>query len=248
MPAGAAGRGEMESAPFRPAALDVPGDRDQRGSDIGGGGRTAALVRDDAQDRPLGPEPQHGFHEICSICPVHPGGPQDDVVRRRRPHGALGGFLAAPIDIERVDGIRLAVGLALAPVEHVIGRQVNQRRRVLAAYRSDMSSSRAIDRPSRFGLAFGAVDRGISGEIDDQIGAFPSDRGAYGRCLGDVGRVPIERYELEPCGPSCAANLAADLPSRPEHQNPHRRLLRGHLVSSSGVRAEQLVEVVDGTG
>ena len=25
----------------------MPGDRDQRGSDIGGGGRTAALVRDD---------------------------------------------------------------------------------------------------------------------------------------------------------------------------------------------------------
>ena len=191
MPAGAAGRGEMESPPFRPAAFDLPGDRDQRGSDIGGGGGTAALVRDDPQDRPLGREPQHGFYEICSVSPVHPGGAQDDVVWRRRSHGALAGLLAAPIDIERIDRIRLAVGLALAPVEHIIGRQVNERRPVLAAYRRNVGSSRTIDRPSRFGLAFGAVDGGISGEIDDQIGSFPRDHGAYGCRLGDVGRVPI---------------------------------------------------------
>jgi hypothetical protein len=85
-----------------------------------------------------------------------------------------------------------------------------------------VSSSRTIDRPSRFGLAFGTVDGGISGEVDDQIGLFPSDHGAYGCCLGDVGRIPIDSYELEPCGPSCAANLATDLPSRPKHENPHR--------------------------
>ena len=92
----------------------------------------------------------------------------------------------------------------------------------LAANRCNVSSSRTIDRPSRFGLAFGAVDRGISGEIDDQIRPLPRDRGAYGRCLGDVHRAPIERYELKRCGPTGAANLVADLPSRPKYENLHR--------------------------
>ena len=111
-----------------------------------------------------------------------------------------------------------------------------------------MRNSRTIDRPSGFGLAFGAVNRSISGQIDDQIGTFPRDHGAYCRRFGEVGRLPIERDELERRGPSCAANLAADLPAGPKHQNPQQRLLRQHLVCSSKVRAKQLVEVVDGTG
>src|SRR2546423_496078 len=93
MPGGAAGGREMERAPFRPAMLDLPGDRDQRRGDIGGGGGTAALVRDNPQDRPLGPEPQHGFHKICAVGPVPPGGAQDNVARCRCPHGPLAGLL-----------------------------------------------------------------------------------------------------------------------------------------------------------
>ena len=41
----------MECAPLCPAALDLPGDRDQRGSDVGGGSGTTALVRYDALTR-----------------------------------------------------------------------------------------------------------------------------------------------------------------------------------------------------
>src|SRR5207237_3418548 len=172
VPTGAAGRSEMESAPFHSAALDLPRDRDQRRSDIGGGGGTAALVRDDLQDRPLGREPQHRFYEICPEGPVHPGGAQNDITRRRRPHGALAGLLAAPVDVDRVRRILFVIGFTFAPVEYVVGRQVNERRPVLATYRCDVSGSRTICSPSRFGLAFGAVDGGISGEIDNQIGSF----------------------------------------------------------------------------
>ncbi len=164
-----------------PAKLKIlPGDRDQRRSNIGGRSRTTLLIGDDAQNGPLNPQPQHCLDEICAMRAVHPGGPQDDVMWDSRPHRALTGFLAAPIDAERVDRILLPVGFELASVEDVIRRQVNERRRALAARRRDMSSSRAIDRPSQLGLAFSAVDCGIGRKVDHQIGALPCDHGADG--------------------------------------------------------------------
>src|SRR5713226_4281824 len=125
MPARAAGAREVESPPVCSASLDFPGDRDQCRNNIAGRGRTTLLIRDDAQTGPFGPEPQHCLDEICAMRAVYPGGAQDDVMSDSCPHRALAGFLAAPIDAQRVDRILLPVGSELAPVEDVIRRQVN---------------------------------------------------------------------------------------------------------------------------
>jgi hypothetical protein len=99
---------------------------------------------------------------------------------------------------------------------------MNERRAVLAADCRNVSSSGTIDRPGRLGLAFRAVDSCIGGEIDDQIGSFPSDHCTDNRRLGDVGCVPIKGHEIEGRGPSGAANLTANLPPGPEYQDSQK--------------------------
>src|SRR5712664_4174878 len=117
MPTGAAGASKVKSPPVCSAALDFPGDRHQRRSNVGGRSRTTLLIGDDAQTGPFGAEPQHCLDEICAMRAVYPSGAQDDVMRDSRPHRALAGILAAPIDAQRVDRILLPVGSELASVE-----------------------------------------------------------------------------------------------------------------------------------
>src|SRR5262249_53791720 len=103
VPAGGAGTGKVESAPARSASRDLFGDHDQCRSNLAGGGGTTPLISDDSQHGPLRPEPQHCFDEVCTLRSVYPGGAEDDVMSRSRPHSALTRFLAAPVDAQRVD-------------------------------------------------------------------------------------------------------------------------------------------------
>ncbi len=62
------------------------------------------LVRDHADQVPLSGETHHGAEEIMSMRGIDPGGPQDDVARRRLAHCALARFLAAAIDAPGATG------------------------------------------------------------------------------------------------------------------------------------------------
>src|SRR5215469_4099009 len=101
---------------------------------------------------------------------------------------ALTGLLAAAIDVERVDRIVLKVWCRLAPVEDIIGRKMNERRRRFTAYLRNICRSGAIDRPGHFDLAFGAVDRGVGREIDDEVRLVPLNDRADGAQIGDTAR------------------------------------------------------------
>ena len=90
------------------------------------------------------------------------------------PHRPFTGFLAAPVDPERVNGVFLPIGVDFAAVENIVRRQVDQRCAALVASSSEVGSSGAIDRPGRFRFAFGAIHGGVSSKVDHQIGALPS--------------------------------------------------------------------------
>src|SRR5215472_12282782 len=98
----------MESTPVGAALIDLPCDRDQRGSNVGGSGRTAVLVRYYAQYWPLGCKPQHGLHEVCPIRAIDPGGGQDEAMRHGR-QGMSTVRLIQAISGERSDRIVLKV-------------------------------------------------------------------------------------------------------------------------------------------
>ena len=70
-------------------------------------------------------------------------------------------------------------------------------------------------------LAFGAVDGGVRGEINHQIGRLPhqycSDRSAF--C--DVDSLSVERQDCVAGKPSRATNFAPDLSARAKHDNLH---------------------------
>src|SRR5262249_48812003 len=114
----------MKGSPFCAAELDCLGDYDQRGGNIASRGRAALLIVHNAQDRPLGPDPQHRFDEIPAVRRVYPSGAKNDVTRRFAPHRTLARLFAAPVDAEWIDRVILAVRALLSAIEDVIGRQM----------------------------------------------------------------------------------------------------------------------------
>src|SRR5262245_13539833 len=111
-----------------------------------------------------------------------------------------------------------------------------------------MRGSRAIDRPGEVGFAFGAVDRGVSGEVYHQIGSRSSHDGGDHSGFGYVGRVAVESDEREWRGPGGAANLMPDLAARAKDQDFHKCFLPGRFVLEYPAVCEELVEIIDGVG
>src|SRR6516162_9092326 len=88
--------------------------------------RAAALVGDDGQARALS-KAYDRPDKILAIRAIDPRRAQDDVPRISGPDPALARELAAAIDVEWRDLILFHIGRTLAPVEHIIGRDMNER-------------------------------------------------------------------------------------------------------------------------
>ena len=104
----------------------------------------------------------------------------------RAAHRPLAGFLARAVDTERLHRVVFAIGAGLAAVEHVIGRDVDQRDRGVMAGGGEVGGAGAIAGPSRVRLALGAVDRGIGRGIDDDVGALARHRSEHRLALRNV--------------------------------------------------------------
>src|SRR6516165_4090638 len=193
VPTGSVGADEMIGSPLCLASFDVLCDHHQRCRDIGRGGRTSALVGDDAQDRPLGCEPKHRLDEICPVLAEHPRGAEDHVPRNSRSYRTLAGFLAAPVDTERADRILLPIGSGFATVKEIVRRKVDERPRALVASSGNVGRPCAVRCPSGLRLAFGAVNGCVGGKIDRQIRRLPVQHRADGSAVGDIDRVSVER-------------------------------------------------------
>ena len=89
--------------------------------------RAAELVRDHGHAPALGGEAQDRPDKILAIRAIDPRRAQDDVPRISGPDAALARELAATIDVEWRDLVLFHIGCPLAPVEHIIGRNMNER-------------------------------------------------------------------------------------------------------------------------
>ena len=129
MPGAGAGIDEMIGAaqPILAVSADPLQDRQNRTRDVVGSGWATMLVRHDPQLRPFGTQAKHRLHEIMPGRTHHPRRAQDDMARIGAPHRKLATQLGGAIDPERGDRILLDIGLGFGAVEHIIGRDVQDR-------------------------------------------------------------------------------------------------------------------------
>ena len=176
----------------------------------------AELVGDDLDLVAGGGETDHRLDEILAMGAVEPGGAQDQVARRRLPNRRFPGRLALSVDADRRDRIVFAVSTRLGTVENIVGRNVNDRNAGLVRRFAEHLRSGGIGLPGGLRLAFGQINLGIGGRIDDQGGLQSRHDIADGRPVNDVNFVDVEADDL-------------DLP---------RRRLRGEFPSQLAVSAK----------
>ena len=122
-------------------------------------GRAAELVVDDPHLVALASELQHRPHKVLARPAEEPGAPDDPAVADL----ALARELRAPVDRERARLVRLDVRLALAPVEHVVGRVVDDRH----ADRDDVARPDDVNELGAGWVRLGPVDVGPGRRVQD---------------------------------------------------------------------------------
>src|SRR4029079_13138847 len=163
------------------------GDVAARPRDIARSGRAAVLIVDNGQAVPLAGQAQDRLDEIVPVRAVDPRSAQDRVARVRGGDGVLAGKLALPINIERRCGVGLDIGRALAAIEHIVGRDVDQRNTAPRGFAGEYPGRVRIDGEGKIPLALGPIHICISGSVDDGV------PGARGDCIRDgIGPGQIE--------------------------------------------------------
>ena len=143
-------------------------DREDRRCQVPRRGRAAPLVRHHAQPDVLLRGAQHGAHEVLAGRRIHPGGPQHDGARPCGQHGLLPFQLRRAVHASRIGRIGLGVGRALGTVEHVVGRDVDQRDAGIGAVRRERRRAGGGARPGRFRRGLRRIDRGPGGGVDHE--------------------------------------------------------------------------------
>ena len=174
-------------------------------ADVGG---AAALVADHRDLVAGSPEVEHRPHEVPARPAEEPRGADDPGVAAC---GSLAVELRPAVHRLRVGRVRLEIRLALAAVEHVVGREVDERRpeldRVLRA--AD------VDRRGLLRIALGPVDVRPRGCVEDEV-----DRAERPRRERDVpvgaGKAERTREGLAERGSELAARAGYDDASRAE--------------------------------
>ena len=90
---------------------------------------------------------------------------------QRRPNGHLSGGLRRPVNPERRNGIRFAIGTPGSPVEDIVGREMNERRADIATQPRQVLRPVCVDGERFRPVALGPIDGGICGRVDHHRGS-----------------------------------------------------------------------------
>ena len=150
----------------------------------------------------------------------------------------LAGELGPAVGAGRAGRIVLAVGSVEHPVEHVVGRQMQERRADSGRRLGDVAGALAIDRHGEVFLALGLVDRRIGGRVDHDVGPRRGDSGQDALPVFERDRRPAERDDLDP-RPGALDQGGRDLSFGPGDGDAHQgnssaaSLRRGQRLSFS---------------
>ena len=231
---------------MRAALAERSDDVDDGLGGVGRRGRAAALIVDDAEPVALGAEPQHRLDEIAADRAVDPRRPQDDMAVEALGDGGVARRLAGAIDRTGIDRVVLGVGAHLGAVEDVVRGKMDEGGADLAARIGQRGRAVAVDREGHVGLAFGLVDRGIGGGVDDDVRPHAGDVARDRVGSREIDLVALDKVDLRPGRPGAARELVADLADPADHQDAfaHREILHcrsydsmnGHRPAGSASR------------
>ena len=188
-PVGGAGRRHVEGAVALVAATlgEIARNGEDAVRDIGRGRRIADLIGDDAHLVLLARELEHGPNEVATERAVDPRRPQDHVPLMRRRDSALARRLRSSVGVDRADGILLVVGIGLGAVEHIVGREMDQRDAQRFGSCGKQARRASVDAIGEVALGLGFVHVGIGGGADEHVGRGSAD--------GAVDRVGVAEIE-----------------------------------------------------
>ena len=118
------------------------------------------------------------------------------MLRRYSGDATLSFELGAPILTRRRGGVRFKVGPCGVAVEHIIGREVNQKNSKRFARLREVMRAVGVDRVRQLGLRFRAIHSGVCGAIEQHIGLFATQHIQAHVRIGKVECVPRHRHDF----------------------------------------------------
>jgi hypothetical protein len=125
--------------------------------------------------------------------------------------------LAVAIDVDGAGDINLGVWPACAPIEDVVGGDMHQAHPLIEGGTGKMARALFVHRHGFVGIAFGLVDGGIGGRVDDAVRPYPVNHAGYGRTIPDV-QIDARQTDQIPVGWFAVAQAAPQLPACPGQQ------------------------------
>ena len=176
------------------------------------------LVVDDGELAPAGLHAlEDRVHEVRAAGPEDPGRAHDEHLVAFLERAPLAGELAAPVGVDGVHGVVLAVRTDGAPAEDVVRRDVDERRADLAAPGGEEADGDVVDAVVvrvRLGRVHARVGRGVEDESHARL-----DGGVHGGDVRDVESRAREAFGRRELAPEGAAQHAAGS----EDHRLHRR-------------------------
>ena len=183
-----------------------------------GGGWSADLVVDDREAVALAGQAQHGEQKVVAVRAVDPTGAKDEIFAADVFDGLFAGQLACAVDVQRVGRVGLDPRLRLAAVEDIIRGVVNEQRVALARLFGENARRLRVDGVGELAFGFGAIDGGVGGGVENEIGRGTANQSAGLIGIGQIDGLAIDGNDGTDAGKD-AFQLAAELAGVADDEN-----------------------------
>ena len=173
---------------------------------------------------------EHGFGEVLAVGTVKPSGAEDEVLATDTANGLFAAeFRGAVHTGGRALLIFATGGVVGFGTENVVGGDMYQPSVGRASGEREVFDGKVVDEVAAFGVAFGGVDVGVGGAVDDAVDVVGFHKLKNGFAVSDVER-RSERIGLRGdvsevkgvrCGGREATNFAAELTACAGDENLH---------------------------
>ena len=200
------------------------GDLDERGREVAGPRRAAALVGDDADLVARLREGEHGVDEVRAPGAVQPCRAADRVRGAGLRDGSLAGELGAPVGGPRRPRVGLDVRARRVAGEDVVGGDVDQEGSGRRARRGHVARRGAVDQRGEVLGGLGAVDVGVGRAVDDRVGTLRRESLADRLRVGQVEVVDVRSDRLVAALARHRDDAMAEHPGGAGHEHLHQRI------------------------
>lgn len=150
------------------------------------------MIAHDIERLALTPQTQHGFHEVVATGGVYPAGAKDEVLAAASGNGVVPFQLGVPVHAQGAGGAVFLPGRFAVTWVDVVARVVHQGRIVAGGVLGELFGQAGVQALGLLGLAFGSINGGVGGSVENERGLVLGKVGIDGLGAGQV--------ELLACG------------------------------------------------